>query len=87
MAIGKKDPYCPVPMAHRLRFIRFPGGNGEGATPVPIPNTEVKPFSADGTTWVAGWESRTLPGIFFKARFQFRLKTGFFYVLTETLPF
>ena len=25
------------------------GGNGEGVPPVPIPNTEVKPFSADGT--------------------------------------
>ena len=28
------------------------GGNGEGDPPVPIPNTEVKPFSADGTTQV-----------------------------------
>ena len=34
---------------------RFPlqltisGGNDEGVPPVPIPNTEVKPFSADGT--------------------------------------
>ena len=25
------------------------GGNGGGVTPVPIPNTEVKPSSADGT--------------------------------------
>src|SRR5690554_4009999 len=25
------------------------GGYGEGVPPVPIPNTEVKPFSADGT--------------------------------------
>ena len=25
------------------------GGNDEGVPPVPIPNTEVKPFSADGT--------------------------------------
>jgi len=25
------------------------GRHGEGETPVPIPNTAVKPFSADGT--------------------------------------
>ena len=38
------------------------GGNGGGDTRVPIPNTTVKPSSADGT-WTAGsWESRTLPG-------------------------
>ena len=29
--------------------------------PVPIPNTEVKPFSADGTWLETIWESRTLP--------------------------
>ena len=29
--------------------------------PVPIPNTEVKRFCADGTAWEAVWESRTLP--------------------------
>ena len=33
-----------------------------GATPVPIPNTEVKPVRADGTAWAAVWESRSLPG-------------------------
>ena len=27
----------------------FPGDHSERATPVPIPNTEVKPLSADGT--------------------------------------
>jgi len=31
------------------------------ATPVPIPNTEVKLFSADGTARDSLWESRTLP--------------------------
>ena len=39
----------------------FFGGNGEEETPVPIPNTEVKLFSADGTAREAVWESRTLP--------------------------
>ena len=42
------------------------GGNSEEATPVSIPNTEVKLFSADGTAWAAGWESRTPPEFFSK---------------------
>ncbi len=40
-----------------------PGGYRERETPVPIPNTEVKPLIADGTAWVTVWESRTLPGL------------------------
>ena len=32
-----------------LKKLTISGGNDEGVTPVPIPNTEVKPFSADGT--------------------------------------
>ena len=39
----------------------FFGGYGGEETPVPIPNTEVKLSSADGTAWVTVWESRTLP--------------------------
>ena len=37
------------------------GDTGERDPPVPIPNTEVKPFSADGTWLETTWESRTLP--------------------------
>src|SRR5438045_8659297 len=37
-------------------------------TPVPIPNTEVKPAGADGTARVTVWESRKSPGLFL--RFQ-----------------
>ena len=37
------------------------GGYRERATPVPIPNTEVKPLIADGTAWGTMWESKTLP--------------------------
>ena len=40
------------------------GGCSEGVTPVPIPNTEVKPLSPDGTAWVTAWESRTPPNYF-----------------------
>ena len=32
--------------------------------PVPIPNTEVKPYSADGTWLETTWESRALPDFF-----------------------
>ena len=42
---------------------KFLGGYAEGVTPVPIPNTEVKPLRADGTARVAVWESRSPPGI------------------------
>ena len=41
----------------------FLGGYAEGVTPVPIPNTEVKPLRADDTARVAVWESRSPPGI------------------------
>ena len=39
---------------------RESSGDGGGVTPVPIPNTEVKSSSVDGTWRVAAWESRTL---------------------------
>jgi hypothetical protein len=38
------------------------GDDGGGDTLVPIPNTIVKPSSADGTRSAGSWESRTLPG-------------------------
>jgi hypothetical protein len=37
------------------------GGDSGGVTPVPIPNTEVKPSSADGTWVETPWESRSPP--------------------------
>ena len=37
------------------------GGYDERVTPVPIPNTEVKPLSADGTWLDTARESRSLP--------------------------
>ena len=40
------------------------GGHSGGVTPVPIPNTEVKPASADGTWGEAPWESRSPPECF-----------------------
>src|SRR3989442_7835412 len=38
---------------------QFSGGCVERATPVPIPNTEVKPLGADGTARATAWESRS----------------------------
>ncbi len=38
------------------------GGNSDGVTPVPIPNTVVKPVNVDGTARETVWESRKPPG-------------------------
>ena len=40
---------------------RFPVAMRLGETPVPIPNTMVKPQAADGTMLETAWESRWLP--------------------------
>ena len=50
--------------AYAQIVIDFFGGDSEEVTPVPIPNTEVKLFSADGTARETVWESRTPPKIF-----------------------
>ena len=42
--------------------ISFPVAMRSGETPVPIPNTMVKPQTADGTMLATAWESRRLPG-------------------------
>ena len=51
------------------------GGNGERVPPVPIPNTEVKPFSADGTWLETARESRSLPD----PNEEAQQKLGFFF--------
>src|SRR6266849_3031670 len=43
------------------------GGNTARVTPVPIPNTEVKPRRADDTARVTVWERRSPPGLISKA--------------------
>ena len=53
------------------------GDNGERDPPVPIPNTEVKPFSADGTWLEMTWESRKLPDSMKKGLTP--LRGGFFF--------
>ena len=44
----------------------FAGGHRIRVTPVPIPNTEVKPDTADGTVRETAWESRSLPAVISK---------------------
>ncbi len=53
----------------------FSGGLGEGETPLPIPNREVKPLSADGTWLARAWESRT-PPVYLRTRAAQRAARG-----------
>src|SRR5690349_25093887 len=46
---------------------RFLGDRSEEDPPVPIPNTEVKLLSPDGTAQATVWESRKLPGFNYKS--------------------
>jgi hypothetical protein len=59
---------------------QFPGGHRGRVTPVPIPNTEVKPATADGTARAGGWESRSLPGLFFASRPAVSNRSGLLFV-------
>src|SRR5690606_26917202 len=51
--------------------------------PVPIPNTEVKPLSADGTWGEIPWESRTSPDLSLEER---RRKAALFVVFGGVRP-
>ena len=66
--VKSENPQSPLTSFYILSMYTkqkiHPGLNGGGATPVPIPNTAVKPSSADGTTVLMPWESRTRPGFF-----------------------
>ena len=42
-------------------ILEFPVAMRPGDTPVPIPNTMVKTWTADGTMLETAWESRWLP--------------------------
>ena len=48
-----------------LTQFHISGGNDEGVPPVPIPNTEVKPFSAESTWLDTAREDRSLPDSIF----------------------
>ena len=59
---------CVVLKVRGERSLTVSGGYSEGETPLPIPNREVKPLSADGTWLVRAWESRTPPVFLDSAR-------------------
>ena len=49
-------------MSYQVRLItNLPAAMRVGETPVPIPNTTVKTYAADGTALETVWESRWLP--------------------------
>ena len=61
---------------------QFLGDPSEEDPPVPIPNTEVKLLSPDGTARASVWESRTSPGLIQKAS----LVEAFVISITVFLP-
>ena len=58
---------------------KFSGDFVGRVTPVPIPNTEVKPAGADGTARETAWESRKSPGLIPKARSRVFLERAFLF--------
>ena len=66
-----------------IDLISFVGDHAGGVTPVPIPNTVVKPSEAHGTALATRWESRKLPA--FKNKKPRTNVLGFFYVKSDRL--
>ena len=60
--------------------IRFSGDFVDRVTPVPIPNTEVKPVGADDTARLPVWESRKSPDLIQNSEARFFIEAGFFAV-------
>src|SRR5260221_14619265 len=56
---------------------KFPGDHTARVTPVPIPNTEVKPRRADDTARATVWERRSPPGLNYKGR-SGQIRSAFF---------
>ena len=54
---------APRKRSARERTLDTLGGHSGGGTPLPIPNREVKPASADGTRGASPRESRTPPSL------------------------
>ena len=57
----RRGPHSPPARLDRCRGRTDFGGYSEGETPLPIPNREVKPLSADGTWPARARESRSPP--------------------------
>src|SRR5471030_3015255 len=65
---------------------KFAGGHRIRVTPVPIPNTEVKPDTADGTAWETVWESRSLPALFYDQARREQSRRAFSLYATAIAP-
>ena len=52
---------CSCECTNNIEHSAITGDISEGETPVLIPNTEVKTFSAENTTREALWEDMSLP--------------------------
>jgi hypothetical protein len=65
---------------------KFPGGHRSRVTPVPIPNTEVKLATADGTACEGAWESRSLPGLFHQKGSKGHTRRAFLSVRVDRTP-
>src|SRR6266851_8850836 len=75
LTIANKDQSTKT-YAQKL-FHNFSGDFVGRVTPVPIPNTEVKPVGADGTARVTVWESRKSPGLLTKPARVIKLPRAF----------
>src|SRR5436305_4012109 len=58
--------------------VKVSGGHTGGATPDPIPNSEVKTSRAHGTAGETLWESRSPPGLFRRSPRALNKLGGFF---------
>ena len=74
--------FCPL-----ISDFCFYGGHSKEDPPVPIPNTEVKLFSADGTARATVWESRSPPFFITKAPSRFLLGAFDFYTTLISCAF
>ena len=73
-ALGGRDESRPY--VTRLHRHKISGGHGAGATPDPIPNSEVKPGNADDTAYLRGKVGRRRSLFHSKARLL--TEAGFF---------
>jgi hypothetical protein len=69
----------------RVSIHKFPGGLTARVTPVPIPNTEVKPCRADDTALETTRERRSPPGLNLKGRNAIKRSRPFFILRARML--
>ena len=68
------NSYLLIDLQHSLNFLVFwPGVYSKAATPVPIPNTEVKRFSGDGTAFKSAGEQLDAGSFFYIIKAAYNL--------------